>query len=412
MGLQKCSIYKYVKTDKGWRYCRPAFASNNKIKPNVVMVMGKEETHAEGFYYFQVDAGWERVSESAAEAQQEQKKRLARQRYQQETGETLPEPATKGVLLCRAIDEYLAGLELKVASKNRQHRTFAMMKQTLNEFAEQSKVRYLHEVTAAHLDRYMAWVIEHSPTKSARTGWNKFLRILQFLKHNDATPMVGIGKSSRPVGMRDAPRFVEKEVITNKPEELRRFFNVCDNRQLVTFQTFNRSGMREMELATLRRQDCHLDGPGPCLDVVARPEHDFIPKWYQIRCISIDPELAAMLRDWLRTHNRKLVFGTVGGRIDGHLLRTAQRIANRAGIPEKCIKLHRFRANYATWCLRRGMDLETLRAQLGHHDTESLRRYLEALKSDQRAAKLAGVFSVKLEDGITPVSAATASRVM
>ena len=98
-----------------------------------------------------------------------------------------------------------------------------MMKQTLNEFAEQPKVRYLHEVTAANMDRHMAWVIGHSPTKSARTGWNKFLRILQFLNHNDAIPMVGMGKSIRPVGMRDAPRFVEKEVITNKPEELRSF---------------------------------------------------------------------------------------------------------------------------------------------------------------------------------------------
>ncbi len=410
--MQTFAIYKYVRTDKGWRYCRPAFASNNKIKPNVVMVKGQEETHPEGCYYFQVDGGWDRVSESAGETQQEQKKRLARQRYQQETGETLPEPETKGVLLRRAIDEYLTGLELKVAAKNRQHRTFATMKQTLNEFAEQSNVRYLHEVTAAHLDKYMAWVIGHSPTKSARTGWNKFLRILQFLKHHDATPTVGVGKSSRPVGMRDAPRIVEQEVVTNKPEDLRRFFNICDNRQLVTFQTFNRSGMREMELATLRRQDCHLNGPSPCLDVVARPEYDFIPKWYQIRSISIDPELATMLQDWLRTHNRKLVFGTVRDHIDGHMLRTAQRIAKRAGIPEKCIKLHRFRANYATWCLRRGMDLETLRAQLGHHDTESLRRYLEALKSEQRAVKVAEVFSVKPEDVITPVSAATASRVM
>jgi hypothetical protein len=71
MGLQKYSIYKYVKTAKGWRYCRPAFASNNKIKPNVAMVDGKEETHTEEAYYFQADGGWERINESAAEAQQE-----------------------------------------------------------------------------------------------------------------------------------------------------------------------------------------------------------------------------------------------------------------------------------------------------------------------------------------------------
>ena len=33
MGMSKHSLYKYVKTSKGWRYCRPAFASNNKIRP-------------------------------------------------------------------------------------------------------------------------------------------------------------------------------------------------------------------------------------------------------------------------------------------------------------------------------------------------------------------------------------------
>ena len=194
MGLRKYTIYKYVRTDRGWRYCRPVFASNNKIKPNVVLVKGREETHAEGYYVLQVDSQWERISESAAEVQEEQKKLLARQRYRQDTGEALPEPEAKDVLLRPAIDDYLAGLELKVAAKNRQHRTFAMMKQTLNEFAGHSRVRYLHDITAAHLDRYAAWAIEHSPTKSARTAWNKFLRILQFLKHNDAVPMVGEGK--------------------------------------------------------------------------------------------------------------------------------------------------------------------------------------------------------------------------
>jgi len=107
MGPQKFTIYKYVRTDRGWRYCRSAFARNNKIKPNVVMVGGQEETHPEGCYFSQVGGRWEKVSESAAEAQQEQKRRLARQWYQQETGETLPGSETKGVLLRRAIDEHL-----------------------------------------------------------------------------------------------------------------------------------------------------------------------------------------------------------------------------------------------------------------------------------------------------------------
>jgi hypothetical protein len=38
----KLSIYKYVRTDKGWRYCKAAFHPNGKIKPNVVVVSGVE----------------------------------------------------------------------------------------------------------------------------------------------------------------------------------------------------------------------------------------------------------------------------------------------------------------------------------------------------------------------------------
>ena len=58
----------------------------------MVIVDGKEETHTEGAHNFQAEGGWERVSEFAAEAQQEQKKRLARQRYQQETPFLNPKP--------------------------------------------------------------------------------------------------------------------------------------------------------------------------------------------------------------------------------------------------------------------------------------------------------------------------------
>jgi hypothetical protein len=50
ISVAKLSIYKYVRTDKGWRYCKAAFHPNGKIKPNVVAVSGVEEKHAEGRY--------------------------------------------------------------------------------------------------------------------------------------------------------------------------------------------------------------------------------------------------------------------------------------------------------------------------------------------------------------------------
>ena len=45
----KFTIYKYVRTDAGWRYCRAAFHDKNgKIKPNIVIVASTEEKHVEG----------------------------------------------------------------------------------------------------------------------------------------------------------------------------------------------------------------------------------------------------------------------------------------------------------------------------------------------------------------------------
>jgi len=43
----KLTIYKYVRTDKRWRYCKAAFHPNGKIKSNVVVVRGVEEKHTE-----------------------------------------------------------------------------------------------------------------------------------------------------------------------------------------------------------------------------------------------------------------------------------------------------------------------------------------------------------------------------
>ena len=48
MALPKFTIYKHVKLEYGWRYCKAAFHSNRKIKPDVVVVHGFEETHRRG----------------------------------------------------------------------------------------------------------------------------------------------------------------------------------------------------------------------------------------------------------------------------------------------------------------------------------------------------------------------------
>jgi len=54
MAISKYSLYKYVKVDSTWRYCKAAYHENSKIKPDVVFVNAKEgllEKHPEGRYY-------------------------------------------------------------------------------------------------------------------------------------------------------------------------------------------------------------------------------------------------------------------------------------------------------------------------------------------------------------------------
>ena len=395
MGLARFAIYKYVRIKgKGWRYCRPAYSPNNRIKPNIVVVGGKEEVHPEGRYYLNADNSWVLAGKTAAEAQEEQRKRLARQRYEKDTGEKLPEQEPKGQPLADVIAAYLGELELKVAGKSRQPKTLAAARSALNEFAEQSGIQFLHQVTPKVIAQHMAWCIERSRTKSARTAANKFLQILGLLKHAGAVPMVGFGKSARPLGLRDAPRYTEKPVETFSDTELARFLFACNERENAVFQTLARAGLREQELATLRRNDCVLETDAPCIRITERPEYGFVPKWYAIRDVSIDPGLAATLKAWLKTHKRDLVFPNerLPKRVDGHILRTCKALAKRAGMDPERFWLHKFRATYATQCLRHGMDLETLRKQMGHRDVESLRRYLEALKREDCAKKVAEIF--------------------
>ena len=89
--MAKISIYKYVRTDKGWRYCKAAFHPNGKIKPNVVLVSGVEEKHIEGRYFLNFNSQWIDVGDNALEAQ---RKRLLRS--------TTPKCAPSGARSCAA----------------------------------------------------------------------------------------------------------------------------------------------------------------------------------------------------------------------------------------------------------------------------------------------------------------------
>jgi hypothetical protein len=44
--------------ESGWRYCKAAWHTNGKVKPNIVLVNGVEETHRDGAYYLNHNQNW------------------------------------------------------------------------------------------------------------------------------------------------------------------------------------------------------------------------------------------------------------------------------------------------------------------------------------------------------------------
>src|SRR5437588_11132988 len=82
---------------KGWRFCPVVWAGNNRIKPDVVKVQGKAETHPEGAYYLDWKEGGRRIriagGKTAAEAQakaEQQEKLNAAYKANKAAGIVLP----------------------------------------------------------------------------------------------------------------------------------------------------------------------------------------------------------------------------------------------------------------------------------------------------------------------------------
>src|SRR5277367_633936 len=61
MANREVNLTKRVQTPHGWRYCRVVLSANGRIKPDVVLVDDKPETHSEGAYYLEWREGSKRV---------------------------------------------------------------------------------------------------------------------------------------------------------------------------------------------------------------------------------------------------------------------------------------------------------------------------------------------------------------
>jgi hypothetical protein len=164
MGISRYTLYKYVRIDGSWRYCKGAYHDNNKIKPDIVFVNVKEglfEKHPEGRYYMSHNGGWIDAGTDVLEAQRKRKQRLTLDEYNR-SAEPLP-PRTLvrrwspvRITLAAAAEKYFANCEARGLDPE----SIRKYRAAVDPFLQHCGVTYLDECpdNKQVLLNYMGWL--------------------------------------------------------------------------------------------------------------------------------------------------------------------------------------------------------------------------------------------------------------
>lgn len=406
MGLEVNLTKRVMVTKNGeteQRYCSVLWSKNGLLRPHWVNVAGQEEEHPEGSYYLEWRENGRRVRKSVGNdsvlAVNKYKRQKAVLQARAQGIEVAAEPGQSdgGILLADAISEYLD--EVKQSKKPK---TYVAYKKALDYFVESCHKQYLSEVERKDVLKYAAF-LRDTKELSARTVNVKFGYITIFLKHQGIT---GLLKKN------DWPRYVETEPEVYEKDELKRFFDACDEYERMYFQFFLKTGMREQEVMHLEWNSVKLRAGE--VRVRANERHGFMPKTYEERTIPIPDDLVEQLQAWKKKANSActLVFPTSGCKPKNDFLDICKAVALRAGVncghcettlnnkPANCRKhavcehwfLHKFRATFCTWHLWSGQDLRTVQSYMGHKDIESTMRYLKPNRTAKAREKVNAAF--------------------
>ena len=235
--------------------------------------------------------------------------------------------------------------------------------------------------------------------KSAKTGsrfgestvFNYFLKTMVFLNDRGIARHVTkedwVQKKDWPVNV--DKRNKNKKYSTYPEEEIAALLHVADNTEEALVRFLLGTGFRIGEAAVAEWSD--VDWEEKTVSVRFKPELGFKPKDYEERAIAVSDTLLACLKKYRGiAWGDALIFPSpITGTVDKHLDRIIYSLikkANRAGYvvrkPRK--PCHAFRVLYATRRHQKGVDIETLRQELGHSDISTTQIYLRSAdrKSD------------------------------
>jgi integrase/recombinase XerD len=379
---REVNVTKRVQTAQGLRYCPVVLSTNGRIKPDAVLINGREERRPGGAYYLEWREGSKRkrirlsVGKNAADAGARRQRKEAELNALNNGVTVVPQDGHRSI--AAAVTEFLE--ETKLSKKPK---TYAAYNTSLSYFTESCPKLYVEDIERSDLPKFSAFLRDEKELHP-RTCWNKFSNVMSFLK---AQGIRGL------VGKNDWPRFVEEEPEVYEKEELETLFAKCHADERLWFEFFLMSGMREQEVIHCSWADINLSRG--TVTVRYKPEYGFSPKNYREREIPIPARLVASLKAEREKRDKTcgLVFPTAGCRPKLDFLDDLKAGAERAKLDKQNFWLHKFRATFATWSLWAGVDLRTVQQWLGHSDMESTMRYLKPSRSQQVREKVNEIFA-------------------
>jgi len=282
---KEVNLTKRIKTPQGLRFCPVVISANGRVKPDYVLISGKEQRHPEGAYYLEWREDGKRVRQSVGRDAAAAAAR--RHRQQQILGskaagiKLVDEGQDDGLSLATAVAGYLEDVRISKKPK-----TYAAYKKALEYFLESCNKTRVTQIERQDLLRFSAF-LRDVKILQPRTVYNKFENVMSFLKANH----IG-GLASK----NDWPRYVEDEPEIYEREDLDKFFAACDEDERLWFEFFLMTGMRKQEAMHTTWPNINLNRG--VVTVRYKREYGFSPKAYKGREIPIPNKLVTALKKW------------------------------------------------------------------------------------------------------------------
>ena len=384
------NLLKRIKTTDGsWLFFPVARTAKGYIRPDLVLVNGQVERHAEGAYYLEFRHKGKRIRQNAgkdAEEAQRQKETKEAELAAVHAGVPVVQVGDR-VTLTAAIAAYLEEIKLTKKAK-----TYAAYSTSLEYFQESCQKQYVQDIDRKDMLKFHAFLRDEKE-QAPRSCWNKFANVMSFLKAHGIVKQNNSGLLTT-AGLKkgDYPQFTEEEPEIYEKEDLAKFFDACTDDERRWYEFFLMTGMREQEVMYTYWSD--INTVHATAKVSHKPDRGWTPKAYREREIPIPERLVERLKAFKAQADKKcnLLFPTSGCRPKLDFLDCCKAIAERAGLNPEDFWLHKFRATFATTHLWNGTDLRTVQAWMGHKDIESTMRYLKPQRHQQVREKVNGAW--------------------